>query len=64
MTQRYTDDQALVRMTHGRCPECGYPASEHGGWVRKCSLREDGVLDRIAQYETDLTQTQGDTKSH
>jgi hypothetical protein len=53
-------------MKAGRCPECDAVPSAHlGGFGRgaECSLREDGVLDRIAQYEADqVPQTQTDEK--
>lgn len=58
MAQRYTDPTALERMADNLCPECGMPGSSHSTsslfWERYgCSLRPDGVADRIAQYEED-----------
>lgn len=53
MTQRYTDPVALDRMADNMCPECNKPAAFHNG-ATDCSLREDGVLDRIRQYHADL----------
>lgn len=54
--QRYTNPVALNRMALGVCPECGGLPEEHtgrGGW--NCSLTDNGVASRIAQYEADLS---------
>ena len=57
MAQRYSDRASLARMEQGRCPECGYVPDHHGGWGHStCSLRPDGVLDRIDQYRRDLAE--------
>lgn len=58
--QRYTDPHALARMAEGRCPECNAVPDVHlGGFPgARCSLREDGVLGRIAQYRADVKAAQ------
>jgi hypothetical protein len=60
MAQRYTDAKALEWMANDLCPECGQPTTTHGGWgaprtawARRCSLTDNGVADRIAQYQRD-----------
>lgn len=55
MTQRYIDEIAHNRMAKGMCPECGGNPGLHGtlGAIPRCSLREDGVEDRIRQYRED-----------
>lgn len=55
MAQRYAAPRAQERMAQGACPECGQAAEAHiGWWGAGCSLRDDGVADRIAQYRADL----------
>jgi hypothetical protein len=60
MTQRYHDPEQRSWMAEGRCPECNYEPARHSDqryWGRnKCSLREDGVIDRIRQYQQDLEE--------
>lgn len=52
--QRYTDPTALARMAKGNCPECGSRPDEHSGWGGPiCSLTDNGVATRIAQFEMD-----------
>lgn len=58
MTQRYEGQQQRTRMEDGLCPECGGKPGIHTDNPRAlifsgCSLREDGVLDRIRQYRED-----------
>ena len=48
MTQTYTDPVRITRMREGKCPECGDPPDQHGGWGgRACSLTDNGVAERI-----------------
>ena len=58
MAQRYTSKTALERMAKGLCPECGRQVMEHTGWgsPQGCTLREDGVKERIEQYRKDREQ--------
>lgn len=52
--QRYTNPVALERMKAGKCPECGEPVDAHGGLGgARCSLTDNGVAQRIYQYEQD-----------
>lgn len=55
MAQRYSDPLALARMDDGRCPECGGAPREHdgagGNWG--CTLTDNGVAQRIAQFQKD-----------
>lgn len=52
--QRYTNPVALERMSKGLCPECGASPDDHGGLGgARCSLTDNGVAQRIAQYEWD-----------
>ncbi len=58
--QRYHGALELERMRHGKCPECGLPPETHGTdprfWIptrNDCTLRQDGVADRIA-YQREL----------
>jgi len=54
VTQRYTSKTALERMEKGLCPECGRTEADHAGWGSAgCSLTDNGVADRIAQYRRD-----------
>lgn len=60
MAQRYTSPVAHERMAKRMCPECGEPPEAHSTerrfWMRdplSCSLRPDGVTDRINQYRLD-----------
>jgi uncharacterized Zn finger protein (UPF0148 family) len=57
--QRYTDPVARQRMAAGRCPECGREMFEHTGWggPAGCSLTDNGVAERIAQYQADQAGT-------
>lgn len=49
--QRYTHPTALARLADGRCPECGNEISDHGGrGGAGCSLTDNGVASRIAEY--------------
>jgi len=64
MAQRYTQQIPRERMVSGLCPECGLPPLPHLSdtrfWIpRQCDLTREGVLDRIAQYESDLNESQG-----
>lgn len=53
--QRYADPIARQRMAANACPECGEPADAHTGWgCGGCSLTDNGVAVRIAQYQADL----------
>lgn len=57
--QRYTHPRSLNWMALGLCPECGYAPEEHSMdarfWIpRGCSLREDGVRNRLAQFKRDV----------
>lgn len=61
MAQRYRPGVAHDRMAIGACPECGAAPEMHGNdprfWAasnQSCDLREDGVRERIQQYEDDL----------
>lgn len=51
--QTYDDAVARERMDHGLCPECGVGPTMHTGLPGStvCSLREDGVRNRIIFYE-------------
>lgn len=61
MTQRYQNRLALDRMSRLCCPECGEPVGSHGGrGSPRCSLTDNGVVDRIAAYHAELTQREGD----
>jgi hypothetical protein len=51
--QRYAEPVAHARMDGGGCPECGAQPDAHGWGANNCSLREDGVVGRIAQYRSD-----------
>lgn len=52
--QRYTSTVALERLALGNCPECGEPASSHGGLGgHGCGLTDNGVAARVAQYQED-----------
>ena len=55
MAQRYTNKTALERMAKGLCPECGFPVARHDGWggPQGCSLTDNGVAQRIYQYQQD-----------
>jgi hypothetical protein len=54
MAQRYTDLRALDRMDRGLCPECGGTVTQHTGWGRgDCSLTDNGVAERVAQFHRD-----------
>jgi hypothetical protein len=60
MAQRYRPGVAHDRMALGACPECGRAPEMHGNDPRfwspdniDCDLREDGVRERIQQYEDD-----------
>lgn len=54
MAQSYSDPTARRRMRKGLCPECGGTPSAHDGWGGAgCSLTDNGVADRIAQYEVE-----------
>lgn len=61
MAQRYTDKVALLRMKRGMCPECGQETQAHipdeRFWIpRQCSLRPEGVVERVVQYRRDLKE--------
>lgn len=54
MTQRYSDPVAQERMSMGLCPECGEPPESHLNdllFFAPCSLREDGVRERVAEFD-------------
>ena len=52
--QRYNSPAALKWMAAGNCPECGQPADSHTGWGSPgCSLTDNGVAERLQQYQTD-----------
>jgi len=52
--QRYTQPLAQKRMAAGNCPECGEPPGAHTGWGGPgCSLTDNGVAGRIAQFYAD-----------
>lgn len=54
MAQRYENPIALARMEAGHCPECGNLPSSHDGWGGPgCSLTDNGVAQRIHQYQQD-----------
>jgi hypothetical protein len=54
MAQRYTDFLALKRMSEGKCPECGNDVDAHDGRGGPgCSLTDNGVAQRIYQYNQD-----------
>lgn len=56
--QRYTSPVARECMAAGNCPECGEPPSAHTGWggPHGCTLTDNGVADRIAQYQADQAE--------
>ena len=54
IAQSYSGALARRRMARGRCPECNALPGDHGGWGGAvCSLRDDGVAARIAQYNAE-----------
>jgi len=62
--QSYADPIARKWMAGGRCPECGQSPRQHSNdsrfWIpRACSLLERGVLDRIAQYDSEVSRVSG-----
>jgi hypothetical protein len=55
MAQRYTSPIALERLATGTCPECGFAGDQHdgGGGPLWCTLTDNGVAARLAQYAAD-----------
>ena len=55
--QRYSSPLAQERMAAGNCPECGKPINAHSGWGlgtgSVCTLTDNGVAARIAQFQAD-----------